>query len=219
MIALVTGANRGIGLEFCKQLQQDGYSVIGVCRKSSPELEKVAKRVEEGVDVTNPAALAGLAKKLGDTKIDLLILNAGILRQESIEDASKRTLMEQLEVNAVGPVLCVSALLPLIGKNSKIGLITSLMGSIGDNQSGEYYGYRMSKAALNAAGVSMAHDLRSKGISVALLHPGYVQTDMTGHQGHITTKQSVEGLRKVLSKVSIDNSGKFWHTNGENLPW
>lgn len=218
MVALVTGANRGIGLEFCGQLKKDGYEVIGVCRKGSQDLERFA-RVEAGVDVTDVSALQKLATKLRGTSVDLLILNAGIFTNESLGNASKENMMKQLEVNSVGPVLCADAFLPLLAKGAKIGIVTSLMGSIADNTSGGYYGYRMSKAAVNAAGMSLAQDLKSKGIAVALLHPGYVKTDMTEHQGHITPQESVEGLMKVLSRVSLANTGTFWHTNGETLPW
>jgi NAD(P)-dependent dehydrogenase (short-subunit alcohol dehydrogenase family) len=220
MVALVTGANRGIGLEFCSQLtKRDGYQVIAVCRQNSSELEKLGVQVHTGVDVTDATALSHLASKVHTGRIDLLICNAGVFLNDEIEKISKQNLVKQLEVNAVGPVLCVSALLPLLNRGAKIGLITSRMGSIADNDSGAYYGYRMSKAALNAAGVSMSIDLKPKGIAVAILHPGYVQTDMTGHQGQITTTQSVEGMRKVIDKVNIDNTGTFWHTNGEILPW
>lgn len=220
MNALVTGSNRGIGLEFCKQLsKEDGYKITAVCRQPSTELKSLGCQIEDGIDVTNPQALQKLSEKLGKAQYDLLVLNAGIFLQDNISAISKSEIEKQLLVNAVGPVLCVSALLPHLKKGTKIALITSRMGSIADNNSGGYYGYRMSKAALNAAGVSMAHDLRAKGISVVILHPGYVKTDMTDHQGEITPTQAVSGMRKVIARSSLDNTGAFWHTNGEPLPW
>jgi len=102
---------------------------------------------------------------------------------------------------------------------AKIALVTSRMGSIADNDSGGSYGYRMSKAALNAAGVSLARDLQARGIAVAILHPGYVRTDMTGHSGLIDVDEAVNGLLERIDELNLDNSGSFWHRNGELLPW
>jgi len=216
---LITGANRGIGLEFCRQFQARGDDVIAVCRNSSSELNALGVRVESDVDVTNVSSLVTLTNNLFGSHIDILINNAGIMLKDNIDGLDFDSLREQLEVNALGPLHVVSALLPFLANPSKIALITSRMGSISDNTSGTYYGYRMSKCALNMAGVCLANDLGERGISVAILHPGFVKTDMTGHNGNITAGESVKDLIARIDKLNIDNSGSFWHANGEILPW
>jgi NAD(P)-dependent dehydrogenase (short-subunit alcohol dehydrogenase family) len=217
--SLITGANRGIGLELCKTLHAKGHRVIGVCRKSSPELDALGVRVEAGVDTSDEAALHALAARLADTPIDWLIANAGILRGEVLGSLDAGSLREQIEVNAIGTLLTVEALLPRLHAGSKIALITSRMGSIGDNTSGGFYGYRMSKAALNAAGMSLAHDLRPRKIGVVILHPGYVRTDMTGRSGGVEPAESAAMLVKRIDELTLESSGSFLHANGERLPW
>lgn len=215
--SLVTGANRGIGLELCRQLSARGDTVIGVCRKSSKDLEALGVKIEAGVDVTDDASLGRLRERLRGVSIDLLINNAGVLERGGLDDP--QSIARQIEVNAIGPLRVTHALLPLMHEGGKIALITSRMGSIADNTSGGYYGYRMSKAALNAAGVSLAHDLRSKGIAVALLHPGMVATDMTGAHG-IPAAEAARGLIARIDALTPEASGRFWHaTTGEILPW
>ena len=214
---LVTGANRGIGYELSKQLKARGHDVIAVCRKSSPELDRLGVRVEAGIDVAD--AESDLAQRTAGTELDLLIANAGILRGDNLADLDFESVVEQLQVNAVGALRTVHALLPRLKKGGKIALITSRMGSIADNGSGGYYGYRMSKAALNAAGVSLARDLKPRGIAVAILHPGYVRTDMTGNQGGIAPSESAAQLIARIDALEVANSGTFWHANGEILPW
>ena len=218
-IALITGANRGIGLEFCRQLQARGDEVIAVCRSGSDELEAFGIRVERGIDVTDDRAADKLAAALGDIRLDLLVNNAGILRRSSLDELDFDVLRAQFEVNALGPLRVTRALLPHMASHSRIALITSRMGSIADNTSGGSYGYRMSKAALNIAGKSLAHDLATRHISVALLHPGYVSTDMTGHSGTSDPKTAVAGLLQRIDELTPATSGSFWHANGEILPW
>jgi len=217
--ALVTGANQGIGLELCRQLKGLGWQVIGACRSSSPELDALDLRVETGVEVTSDAAVADLARRLEDLRLDLLVNNAGILSRESLEDLDFDRMRRQFEVNALGPLRVVHALLPNLGQGSKLILVTSRMGSIGDNTSGGRYGYRMSKAALNMAGVSLAHDLRPRGIAVAILHPGFVRTKMTGFEGLIDAPEATAGLIARIEELTLETSGGFWHQNGERLPW
>ena len=125
----------------------------------------------------------------------------------------------QFEVNAMGPLRITHALLPQLGPGSKVGIVSSRMGSLEDNTSGSRYGYRMSKAAVNMAGVSLAHDLKERGVAVALLHPGYVQTDMTGGRGNVQPAEAAAGLIARMDGLSMDNTGSFWHANGETLPW
>jgi NAD(P)-dependent dehydrogenase (short-subunit alcohol dehydrogenase family) len=215
---LITGANRGIGLELSRQLRERGDEVIAVCRRGSPELEALGVRLLEKVDVTDGAALESVSRELGDKKIDILINNAGIFGNESFDSLDFDEIRRQFEVNALGALRVTSILHRHLSKGSKIILITSRMGSIGDNGSGGYYGYRMAKAALNMAGVNLAHDFRSKGISVAILHPGMVATEMTGHHG-IPTEESAEGLIARIDELRLQDSGGFWHANGERLPW
>jgi NAD(P)-dependent dehydrogenase (short-subunit alcohol dehydrogenase family) len=217
--ALVTGANRGIGLALCRRLKERGREVIAVCRKSSPALDALGARVESGVDVTSDEAVAGLAKRLSGVALDELICNAGILREDGLDDRAYDDIREQFEVNAIAPVRVVAALRGNLPRGAKVALITSRMGSIGDNGSGGYYGYRMSKAALNAAGMSMARDLASAGIAVAILHPGPVRTEMTGGGGNIDPPEAAAQLVDRLDALTPETTGTFWHANGQVLPW
>ena len=218
---LVTGANRGIGLEICRQLVARGDEVIAVCRSSSDELGSLGAEVVEGIDVSEPADAAALAGRLSGRKIDVVINNAGILRRDGLGEiaASMDDLLAQFRTNSIGPILVTQALLPNLHRGSKVGIVTSRMGSVTDNTSGGAYGYRMSKAAVNIAGVSLAHDLKDEGIAVALLHPGYVRTDMTGHEGFVDTDESARGLIERMDELTLETSGGFWHANGETLPW
>jgi len=221
-IALVTGSNRGIGLEFCKQLKQRGFDVIATCRKASSELQALDVEVIENVEVSDPTSLNALVDKLAGRQIDWLINNAGIaggLGLSDINVAAVESFKRQYEVNSLGPLLTTQILSGNLTSGSKVGLVTSRMGSIADNDSGGSYAYRMSKAALNAAGKSLSIDLKPQGIAVGILHPGWVRTDMTGHGGLIDTDESVDGLLKRMDELSLDNTGTFWHTNGEVLPW
>lgn len=217
--ALVTGGNRGIGLALCALLKQRGAEVIAVCRQPSPALDALGVRVVAGVDVTSDGGVRTLSKALGGGRLDLVILNAGVLRSSGLEDLDLADVEEQLAVNAIGPLRMAHALLPNLAAGSKLALITSRMGSIGDNGSGGSYGYRMSKAALNAAGVSLAVDLRPRGVAVAILHPGYVRTDMTGGGGNVTPAEAAKMLLDRIDDLRIETTGRFLHANGEQLPW
>jgi NAD(P)-dependent dehydrogenase (short-subunit alcohol dehydrogenase family) len=215
---LITGANKGIGLELSRQLSERGDAVIALCRTASPELRALAVQLFENADVTDRGALQAVSRDLGDTQIDILINNAGIFTQESFPDLDFDQVRKQFEVNALGPLLVTSVLQSHLASGAKVILITSRMGSIDDNGSGGYYGYRMSKAALNMAGVNLAHDFRHEGIAVAILHPGMVATQMTGHHG-ISTEESAEGLIARIDELRLEDSGGFWHASGERLPW
>ena len=216
---LVTGANRGIGLELVRALAARGDRVIAACRSHSVELQALDVAVEEGVDVTSDDSVAHLVRRLESRPIDLLINNAGILTRETLSAMDFDAIRLQFEVNAMGPLRVTRALLPQMGPGSKVGIVTSRMGSLADNTSGSRYGYRMSKAAANMAGVSLAQDLNDRGIAVALLHPGYVRTGMTGGNGHIGPGEAAEGLLARMDDLNLGNSGRFWHANGEELPW
>lgn len=215
---LVTGANRGIGLEYCRQLKERGDNVIAVCRSMSDELKDLDVQVETDVDITSDSSVAKLVKKLDGKQLDVLINNAGIIERVSLDNLDFDSIRKQFEVNAVGPLRLTQALLNNFKSGSKIVLMTSRMGSIDDNTSGGSYGYRMSKVALSMAGKSLSEDLKSKGIPVAILHPGLVKTRMTGFSG-ITTEESVKGLLARIDELNMENTGTFWHSNGEVLPW
>jgi NAD(P)-dependent dehydrogenase (short-subunit alcohol dehydrogenase family) len=217
--ALVTGTNRGIGLALCRRLKDGGRDVIAVCRQSSTALDKLGVRVEADVDVTSDDAVAALARRLEGVTLDEVVCNAGILREDNLDGLDVDDLRAQLEVNAIGPLRVARALRKKIRRGGKLALITSRMGSIGDNSSGGSYGYRMSKAALNAAGMSLARDLRGDGIAVAILHPGYVRTDMTDQAGNVDPADSAKQLVDRIEALTLQNTGTFWHANGQILPW
>lgn len=217
---LITGANRGIGLEYCRQLQQRGDTVIATCRSSSPELEALGVQVEPQVDITSEPSVSRLVQRLAGQTLDGLINNAGILDRVTLEQLDMESIRRQFEVNALGPLRLTHALLPHLKSGSKVALMTSRMGSIGDNTSGSSYGYRMSKVALCMAGKSLSHDLKPRGIAVAILHPGLVQTRMTRFNAQgITPEQSVKGLLARIDQLTLETTGTFWHANGEVLPW
>ncbi len=216
---LITGANRGIGLALSKNYLAQGWQVLAVCRNASPELVESGARVIAGVDVTDQAALNKLADTFTGKKIDLLINNAGILQREALGNLDYASIEQQLNVNAIAPLRVTEAFLGNLQRGAKVAFITSRMGSISDNTSGSYYGYRMSKAALNAAAMSLARDLQPKGIAVAVLHPGYVQTAMVNFGGDISAEESAQRLSQRIADLTLENSGTFWHSNGDILPW
>jgi NAD(P)-dependent dehydrogenase (short-subunit alcohol dehydrogenase family) len=218
-LSVVTGANGGIGFELCRQLAERGGDVVAVCRSSNADLDALDVRVESGCDVTSDADVDALAASFAGASIDLVINNAGILRNQTLEQMDFDSIRNQFEVNALGPLRVTHALLPQLHAGSKIALITSRMGSLADNTSGRSYGYRMSKAALNVAGISLAHDLRERGVSVAILHPGYVRTSMTARRGNVEAHESAAGLLARVDELTLKNSGTFLHMNGETLPW
>lgn len=220
---LITGANRGIGLELARALAKRGDDVIAVVRRSSPELDAIGARVIAEVDVADDASVARMVEGLGDTTIDLLVNNAGVLEPDGLGHLDLDAVRRQIEINALGPLRVTKAVLPRMVAGGKIALVTSRMGSIADNGSGGSYGYRMSKAALNMAGVSLARDLAGRGIAVVLLHPGMVATDMTARFGSPAGMQRAdETATRLIARIdalSPATSGQFVHANGELLPW
>ena len=215
---LVTGCNRGIGLRLVTQLHERGDTVIGVCRQASDELAGLGIRIIDGIDVANGASVAELKATLDGEPIDVLINNAGILRRDTFGELDYGEMLLQYEVNALGPLRVTEALANNLREGSKVAIVTSRVGSIEDNGSGGNWGYRASKTAVNMIGTNLMHELRPRGIAVALLHPGLVATDMTGNHG-ISTVESASGLIARIDALSMENSGGFWHAEGYNLPW
>jgi NAD(P)-dependent dehydrogenase (short-subunit alcohol dehydrogenase family) len=187
---VITGANRGIGLELARHYQSEGWRVTGVCRESSSELDEVAKQIIEGIDVTSKEFVDLLVAALQGQTIDLLINNAGVLLDETLGELDFDSLRLQMEINAFAPLKISEALLPNMTEGSKIANITSRMGSIADNSSGG-----------------------------AQLHPGFVKTRMVNFGGLITPQESAAGLVERIEALNLENSGSFWHCNGEELPW
>lgn len=216
---VITGANRGIGLSLCALNQARGYQVYAICRQTSPALSALGVTVIDGIDVSSAKDIQALKQSLAGVPINVLINNAGILRDEILGSIDYSLIEQQFMVNALGPLRVSEALLPNLSKGSKVAMITSRMGSIADNTSGGRYGYRMSKVALNMAAMSFAHDVRNVGIAVALLHPGLVGTDMIGGYGNVTPNEAAERLMTRIDELTIDASGKFWHADGPILPW
>lgn len=232
-IALVTGSNRGIGLAVTTLLAET-HDVLAVVRKSSEALTTLAGaedshvKIIEGIDVTDKEAVSGLSAKVtealggGDAKLDVVVNNAGVLTVENLGElaASIDGLRTQMEINAFAPLLVTEALLSVVKDGAKLAFITSRMGSIADNGSGGMYGYRMSKAALNMGVKSLAQDLKPRSIAVAAIHPGQVDTEMTvPFGGGIPREEAAAGIVKRIGEMSLENSGSFWHQNGEDLPW
>ncbi|WP_299495012.1 SDR family oxidoreductase [uncultured Shewanella sp.] len=219
---VITGANRGIGLAMVAIYALQGYNVIALCRQSSTKLAALSHdniEVVEGVDVATDAGIDIMVSAMNGRTVDILINNAGILRDENLQNLNLQTIEQQFQVNAMAPLRVCHALLTYLTSGSKIALITSRMGSIADNGSGGRYGYRMSKAALNAAGMSLAKDLADDNIAVGIYHPGYVQTGMVNFNGDITSDVAASRIVKLIGELTLAESGVFKHSNGQILPW
>ena len=215
---LITGANRGIGLEMAARLHARGETVIAACRRSSAELGQLGIEVIEGIDVGSDDSVQKLAAAVGERPLDWLVNNAGILERSSLENPDFDAMERQFRTNSLGPLRVTAALRGRLPAGSKVFIVTSRMGSIDDNDSGGSYGYRMSKAAVNMAGKSLSIDLKEAGIAVFLLHPGWVSTDMTQGTG-IPVQESVAGLVRTMDGLDISKTGTFWHQEGYELPW
>lgn len=220
-VVVISGANRGIGLGLCQAYKAKGDRVIALCRQTSEALLALDIEVIEGIDVGDPTSMEHLVEAMAEVEqIDILINVAGIWRRETIDDMNFNTILEQFDINSLGPLRVTMALLPKLKQGAKVAMITSRMGSITDNTSGGRYGYRMSKAALNIGSKSLAFDLQPQGIAVGIYHPGRVQTDMTDHDpAGITVEESANGLIDRINELTLENAGSFYHENGEMLPW
>ena len=219
MRVLITGTNQGIGLELARQYTQRGDDVIATCRAPSGDLKAIGCEIIKNVDVSDEQSVAALSKTIGDRPLDMIINNAGILTGESFDDLNFERMSAQYEVNALGPLRVTKALEANLQNGAKVGIVTSRVGSMEDNGSGGNYGYRMSKAAANMAGVNLAHDMRPRGVAVGLLHPGYVRTNMTGGNGLTDSATAATGLIARMDALDLETSGTFWHAEGYQLPW
>jgi len=215
---LITGCNRGIGLQLAAQLHARGDSVIGVCRNASEEISKLGIRLISGIDVSDGASINELTAELNGEKIDVLINNAGILMRDEFGAIDYDDMLAQYKVNTLGPLRVTEALRDNLDEGSKVAIVSSRVGSIDDNSSGNYYGYRASKTAVNQIGTNLMHELKPHGIAVAILHPGLVATEMTNGQG-ITPEESAKGLIQRIDDLTIETTGGFWHAEGYKLPW
>jgi NAD(P)-dependent dehydrogenase (short-subunit alcohol dehydrogenase family) len=216
---VITGANRGIGFELARQLFARGDEVVAACQSASPELKALKVEIHQGVDVTDEPSVRGLARTLAGKPVDILINNAGILSHETLDDLDLDRIRRQFEVNALGPLRVTAALLGSLKRGSKVAIVTSRMGSLADNTSGGSYGYRASKAAANIIGISLAHDLKPRGIAVVLLHPGWVKTEMTGGRGTVEPAAAAAGLIARIDELTLERTGEFRHAEGYPVPW
>ncbi len=218
-LCVITGANRGIGLNLTHLAKSQGYEVMAVCRTSSPQLEELGVEVIGGVDVSRVEDFQHFQKLLGDRQIHVAIFNAGIFLRDDLQSITKETLLKSFEVNAISPLVWTSSLIPHFPRGAKVVLITSRMGSMADNGSGGYYSYRASKAALNAIGKSLSLDLKDRGVAVGIIHPGFVRTEMTGGQGQIDPPEAAANIWRRVKELTLETTGEFRHANGELLPF
>jgi len=225
---VITGANRGIGLELVSQYLADDWQVYACCRR--PELATQLAGLAlnstlsiHQLDVANPESVKKLSLALLEQPIDLLINNAGIYggERQSFGDIDYDQWKQVLDVNTLGPYRVSTALANQVGNSARRLMVnvSSAMGSIERYTTGGHYIYRSSKAALNMVTVNLAHDLRSRGITVLSVHPGWVRTDMGGSSADISTQTSAAGLRQLISNSTIDDSGRFFSWDGSALPW
>lgn len=227
---LITGANRGLGLEFCRQYADAGWDILACCRhpEQADALNQLSKETGQvqvyRLNVTDFSNIEALADQLAHVHLDVLLNNAGVYgdtRQTPFGKLDYQTWMQTFSVNSMAPVKMAEVFLPHLmrAQSPKLVTITSRMGSITDNGSGDCILYRSSKAALNAAMKSLSLDLKAQGIAVQVLHPGWVHTEMGGPNALIDPPESIQGMRKVIDELTTDNAGRFLNYKGEELPW
>ena len=215
---LITGANRGLGLEFARQYCRGGWDVVATVRQPTPELEGLCARVEN-IDMLDLGAVAEFGRSID--ALDLLVANAGTYGPQAVTTAEEATSWsETFTVNTIAPFLLAQSVLPAVERSGgKLIAISTKMGSIADNTSGGFIAYRSSKAALNAAWRSLALDVRGRGVIAAMLHPGWVQTRMGGASAPLSPEESIAGMRKVIENLTPEQSGGFFGHDGSQIPW
>jgi 2-glutathionyl-2-methylbut-3-en-1-ol dehydrogenase len=222
---LVVGADRGIADAIARQLHQRGDTVIAACLDGNDELAALGVTVIGTVDVTSQPSVDELAAKLAAAgrKLDVIYHVAGVLGLDELGSIDYDDVRRQFEINTLGPLRTIEALRDLLHDGSKVGIVTSRVGSLGDNGSGGMYAYRVSKAGANMVALNLHHDLSKHGVSVLALHPGMVATALTkdypGNFDYLTPDQAATGLIKDIDQLTPANSGRFQHSNGEFLPW
>lgn len=216
---LIIGANKGMGLELTRQYLNAGHNVIAACRVASAQLTALKCQIVEDIDVTSDASVDALHKAISVDKLDILIHNSGVLQSDQFPDIDFDNMRVHFEVNSLGPLRTVKSLTSKLTQGSKVGIVSSRVGSIDDNTSSNNYAYRVSKTAVNMVGKCLSIDLAPKGIALALLHPGYVKTNMTHFNGLITPQESAAGLIARMDELSMANTGCFVHASGERLTW
>lgn len=215
---LITGAESGLGLALTRAFVDAGSSVAALCRQSSPALDALAPDIHQGIDVTNAAAVYRAAAEMGDKTIDVLINNAGIMIEDDIDRIDIAAVRAQFEVNALGPLSVALAFRKRFRRGSRVVNISSRLGSMADNESGEDYGYRMSKAAQNMLTTNLSIDLAKEDVIVAALHPGIVATDMTGGKG-TPADEVARDFKAVIDALDASRSGQFLDRFGTQIPW
>ncbi len=217
---LITGANRGIGLEMAKQYADNGWDVIGTAREpdKAEELNAIANAKTMQLDAADDASVANFTSEIGDQPIDLYINNAGIYGPQEFD---RDGWLELLNVNVVAPVKLANALKDNVAKSDgkKMVVISSQVGSIAENESGDMMYYRTSKAAVNQAWKSLSNQWKDEGLTLTMMHPGWVQTDMGGENADLTPEESVSGMRQVIDQTDHAQTGSFKDYSGREIPW
>ncbi len=222
---LITGSNRGLGLEYARQYLADGWRVIATCRNldDAPDLASLTGDLTVlAMAVDDDRSILATAEKLDGTAIDVLICNAGVMgERQGLGSLDSAVWQQVLRVNIIAPLMVCQAFIEHVARSEqkKMATVSSKMGSIAENASGGQYIYRSSKAGVNAAMVSLALDLTPRGIAVAVMHPGWVRTDMGGPNGLIDPPESIRGMRSVIASLNMDNTGRFWNYDGSDIPW
>lgn len=216
----ITGPNRGIGLELARHYCDRGDTVLAVVREPTPGIIATGAEIFSGIDVSNEQSVARLAQELSGRKIDTLINNAGVFRDRNeLADIVLDGVREEFEVNTMGPLIVAQALSSLITDGGKLTIVSSNLGSIENAARPSGYGYNISKAGVNMVGKLLSIELAPRNIAVLLLHPGWVSTDMTGHEGPVSAPESARGLIREIDALSMETTASFRSWEGKDLPW
>ena len=216
----ITGPNRGIGLELARQYRNRGADVLAVVRVPTAELSATGAEIFSNVDVSDARSVQRLARELAGRKIDVLINNAGIFHDRNgLAETNLEAVRQEIEVNTMGPLTIAQALCPLIADGGKLAIVSSNLGSIHNTSRAPGYGYNISKAGVNMLGKMLSLELAPRNIAVLLLHPGWVATDMTAHEGPVSAPESAAGLIREIDALSMESTAAFRSWDGQDLPW